>query len=350
MDNSSQRKILRVSPACETPLLARDITAALAGNGPTLGFGEVSSEFGPSQAAVVIGTSGTTGAPKEIFLSSHALVASARASNAFVGAKLGDTWSLLLPLTHVAAVNVFIRALELGTIPVDLRNHSGEYPRVNFTAIVPTQLFRALNGDEQLLKHLQGAQKVLVGGAALSSAIRNQATAAGINVVTTYGMSETSGGCVYNGEILEGAEVEVRGGSIFIRGSVLALNLELSDGWFETNDLGEFVDEKLVVIGRSDDVIISGGENLSLNSVENILNQSFPNTQFAAFSVEDPQWGQTLHIAVVGEADSGSISSMLEEKVGAFAKPKGIHSLNSLPLLGIGKVDRKRLAQEIPNE
>ncbi|MFY7824349.1 MAG: AMP-binding protein [Candidatus Planktophila sp.] len=350
MDNSSQRKILRVSPACETPLLARDITAALAGNGPTLGFGEVSSEFGPSQAAVVIGTSGTTGAPKEIFLSSHALVASARASNAFVGAKLGDTWSLLLPLTHVAAVNVFVRAFELGTIPVDLRNHSGEYPRVNFTAIVPTQLFRALNGDDQLLKHLQGAQKVLVGGAALSSAIRNQATAAGINVVTTYGMSETSGGCVYNGEILEGAEVEVRGGSIFIRGSVLALNLELSDGWFETNDLGEFVDERLVVIGRSDDVIISGGENLSLNSVENILNQSFPNTQFAAFSVEDPQWGQTLHIAVVGEADSGSISSVLEEKVGAFAKPKGIHSLNSLPLLGIGKVDRKRLAQEIPNE
>jgi o-succinylbenzoate---CoA ligase len=350
MDNSSQRKILRVSPACETPLLARDITAALAGNGPTLGFGEVSSEFGPSQAAVVIGTSGTTGAPKEIFLSSHALVASARASNAFVRAKLGDTWSLLLPLTHVAAVNVFVRAFELGTIPVDLRNHSGEYPRVNFTAIVPTQLFRALNGDDQLLKHLQGAQKVLVGGAALSSAIRNQATAAGINVVTTYGMSETSGGCVYNGEILEGAEVEVRGGSIFIRGSLLALNLELSDGWFETNDLGEFVDEKLVVIGRSDDVIISGGENLSLNSVENILSQSFPDIQFAAFSVEDPQWGQTLHIAVVGEADSGSISSVLEEKVGAFAKPKGIHSLNSLPLLGIGKVDRKRLAQEIPNE
>ena len=350
MDNSSQRKILRVSPACETPLLARDITAALAGNGPTLGFGEVNSEFGPTQAAVVIGTSGTTGAPKEIFLSSHALVASARASNAFVGAKAGDTWSLLLPLTHVAAVNVFVRAFELGTIPVDLRDHSGEYPRVNFTAIVPTQLFRALNGDDHLLKHLQGARKVLVGGAALSNAIRNQATAAGINVVTTYGMSETSGGCVYNGEILEGTEVEVRGGSIFIRGSILALNLDLSDGWFETNDLGEFIDEKLVVIGRSDDVIISGGENLSLNSVESILNENLSDIQCAAFSMDDPQWGQTLHIAVVGEADTNRISSVLEEKVGAFAKPKGIHFVNSLPLLGIGKVDRKRLAQELANE
>ena len=350
MDNSSQRKILRVSPACETPLLARDITAALAGNGPTLGFGEVNSEFGPTQAAVVIGTSGTTGAPKEIFLSSHALISSARASNAFVGAKPGDTWSLLLPLTHVAAVNVFVRAFELGTIPVDLRNHSGEYPRVNFTAIVPTQLFRALNGDDHLLKHLQGAQKVLVGGAALSSPIRNQATAAGINVVTTYGMSETSGGCVYNGEILEGTEVEVRGGAIFIRGNILALNLDLSDGWFATNDLGEFVDEKLIVIGRSDDVIISGGENLSLNSVESILNESFPGTQCAAFSVDDPQWGQTLHIAFVGQADKEAITTVLENRIGAFAKPKGIHFVNSLPLLGIGKVDRKRLAQELSNE
>ena len=350
MDNSSQRKILRVSPACETPQLARDITAALAGNGPTLGFGEVNSEFGPMQAAVVIGTSGTTGTPKEIFLSSHALVASARASNAFLGAKAGDTWSLLLPLTHVAAVNVFVRAFELGTIPVDLRNYSDAYPRVDFTAIVPTQLFRALNGDDHLLKHLQGAQKVLVGGAALSNAIRNQATAAGVNVVTTYGMSETSGGCVYNGEILEGTEVEVRGGSIFIRGNVLALNLDLTNGWFETNDLGEFVGDKLVVIGRVDDVIISGGENLSLNNVENILNESFPDIQFAAFCVEDPQWGQSLHIAVVGEIDRDSVISLLERKIGAFAKPKGIHSVNSLPLLGIGKVDRKRLAQEIPNE
>ena len=350
MDNSSQRKILRVSPACEIPQLARDITAALAGNGPTLGFGEVNSEFAPSQAAVVIGTSGTTGTPKEIFLSAHALVSSARASNTFIGAKPGDTWSLLLPLTHVAAVNVFIRAFELGTIPADLRNHDGEYPRVNFTAIVPTQLFRALNGDEHLLKHLQSAQKVLVGGAALATGIRNQAIAAGINVVTTYGMSETSGGCVYNGEILSGVEVDVRGGSIFIRGNTLALNLDLQDGWFATNDLGEFIDDKLVVMGRSDDVIITGGENLSLNNVESTLIEHFPALQVAAFSVEDPQWGQTLHIALVGEVDKSQLVSILESKIGSFAKPKGIHAVESLPLLGIGKVDRKRLAQAISNE
>jgi O-succinylbenzoic acid--CoA ligase len=350
MDISSQRKILRVSPACETPQLARDITAALTGDGPTLGLGEIGSEFANARAAVVIGTSGTTGSPKEVSLSSRALLASARASNKFIGAKSGDTWSLLLPLTHVAAVNVFIRAIELGTIPVDLRNHVGQYPRVDFTAIVPTQLFKALNGDEDLLKHLQGGQKVLVGGAALSASMRNQATAAGINIVTTYGMSETSGGCVYNGQILDGVDVEVRGGIIFIQGEVLALNLDLQNGWFKTNDLGEFIDEKLVVVGRADDVIISGGENLSLNNVESILNEHFPSIQVAAFSIDDAQWGQALHLAIVGDLDKDSIASILESKIGAFAKPKGIHFMNSLPLLGIGKVDRKKLAQGVSNE
>jgi O-succinylbenzoic acid--CoA ligase len=84
--------------------------------------------------------------------------------------------------------------------------------------------------------------------------------------------------------------------------------------------------------------------------VESVLNESFPTIQCAAFSVDDPQWGQSLHIAVVGDVDTISITSVLERKIGAFAKPKGIHPVNSLPLLGIGKVDRKRLAQEIPNE
>lgn len=84
--------------------------------------------------------------------------------------------------------------------------------------------------------------------------------------------------------------------------------------------------------------------------MECVLNENFPTIQCAAFSVEDPQWGQSLHIAIVGDVERNSINSVLESKIGVFAKPKGIHFVNSLPLLGIGKVDRKRLAQEIPNE
>jgi O-succinylbenzoic acid--CoA ligase len=350
MDTSSQRKILRVSPACEISQLAGEITAALVGDGPTLGFGEISSEYAPSYAAVAIGTSGTSGTSKEILLSATALITSARASNNFIGAKPGQTWSLLLPLTHIAAVNVIVRSMELGTTPIDLRDFDGDYPKANYTAIVPTQLFRALNGDQRLLKHLQSADTVLVGGAALTQSMRNQAELAGIKIVTTYGMTETCGGCVYDGKVLEGVEIEIRGGKICIKGPVLASSISLNDGWYETSDLGEYDNNQLVVLGRSDDVIISGGENLSLSAVENSLCIAFPDIQFAAFAVEDSQWGQSLQIAVVGMISDAQIVEHLEKELGSFAKPKGIHHMNSLPLLGIGKVDRKSLTKGIGHE
>jgi O-succinylbenzoic acid--CoA ligase len=355
MDNSSQRKILRVSPEWETPELAGEITSALAGDGPTLGFGEIKSNFAPSDVAVVIGTSGTTGDAKEVALSAQAITSSARASNQFLGAKPGDTWSLLLPLTHIAAVNVVVRAMELGSAPIDLRNLEGEYPNANFTAIVPTQLFRALNGEARLLKHLQSADSVLIGGAALSQGLRKQAEAAGIKIVTTYGMTETCGGCVYDGQALEGVLFEVKGARVRIKGKVLATNYlnapwSLDNGWFETSDLGEIVNDKLVVLGRADDVIVSGGENISLNAVENSLAVAFPQLQTAAFSVEDPQWGQSLQLAVVGEITDEAIFLHLEKDLGAVAKPKSIHHLSSLPLRGIGKIDREALAKEINRE
>jgi O-succinylbenzoic acid--CoA ligase len=240
--------------------------------------------------------------------------------------------------------------MELGTTPIDLRNFDGDYPKADFTAIVPTQLFRALNGDQRLLSHLNLAKAVLVGGAALSQSLRNQAELSGIKVITTYGMTETCGGCVYNGTALDGVEIEIRNGKICIKGPVLASSIALNDGWYETNDLGEYDNNQLVVIGRSDDVIISGGENLSLNAVENSLSLAFPDVQFAAFATEDPQWGQRLQLAVVGSINEDQISAHLEKDIGVFAKPKGVHYMTSLPLLGIGKIDRKSLAKGSANE
>ena len=350
MDNSSQRKILRVSPACEIPQLAGEITAALVGDGPTLGFGEISSEFAPQYAAVVVGTSGSTGTPKEVALTATSLLTSARASNKFLNARPGQTWSLLLPLTHIAAVNVLVRSIELGTLPIDLRNHQGTFPKADYTSIVPTQLFKALNGDQQLLDHLKSAKAVLVGGAALSDSMRNQAELAGIKVITTYGMTETCGGCVYDGKALDGVEIEIRNGKIFVRGSILASSISLDAGWYETSDLGEIINNELMILGRADDVIVTGGENLSLNAVEQSLSAAFPEIQCAAFAIDDPQWGQSLQIAVVGTITNEAITAHLESELGVFAKPKGIHHCASLPLLGIGKVDRKALAKGLANE
>jgi O-succinylbenzoic acid--CoA ligase len=325
------------------------LAKALVADGPALGFGAVTSTQVEAKTAVLVTSTGSSGANKEISLSAGALLASAKASNKFLQANFGETWSLLLPLTHIAAVNVLVRSLELGTIPVNLVEYSGEFPKVDYTAIVPTQLYNALNGDDRLLTHLQSAKAVLVGGAALTSELEAQAIALDIKVVKTYGMSETSGGCVYNGEPLEGVQVEITdSGFIRIAGTVLASNLDLdAQNYFVTSDRGELIDGRLRVLGRDDDVIISGGENISLSEIESAISQSFANFEFVAFAVSSDKWGQELHIAVVSAPDAFSerVATLLVEKFGNAAKPKRFHHLTALPLIGIGKVDRGALAQ-----
>ena len=358
MDITSQREVLRISQDCEIPQLAGQITAALAQNGPALGFGDLRSKSVSNDIAIVVATSGSTGLVKEVAFSTKALIASADASNSFIGASFGAQWSLLLPVTHIAAVNVIIRSLQVGTLPIDLRNFDGEYPHVDFTSIVPTQLFRALNSDERLLRHLQSAKAILVGGAALSHTLRTQAEASGIHVIETYGMTETCGGCIYDGQGLDGVEFAITDtGVIKIRGSVLATrylnsaeHFGTKDGWFITNDLGKITDGFLRVLGRADDVIISGGENLSLTGVEATLSVRYPDLECSAFAVNDPQWGQALHLAIVGDVNQTEISHYLEAALGGIAKPKGIHTVDSLPLLGIGKVDRLALAKMVEDE
>ena len=349
MDTKSQRLVSPIDGAWSTTQIMASLAKALVSDGPALGFGAVTSTEVEAKTAVLVTSTGSTGANKEISLSTGALLASAKAANKFLSASFGETWSLLLPLTHIAAVNVLVRSLELGTIPVNLINLNGEFPKVEYTAIVPTQLFNALNGDDRLLRHLQSAKAVLVGGAALTPELHVQATSAGIKVVTTYGMSETSGGCVYNGLPLEGVQVAISDlGFIKISGPVLASDLNLdSNNWFVTSDRGELIDGHLKVLGRDDDVIISGGENISLIEIENEISQSFANFEFVAFAVTSEKWGQELHIAAVNAPTefSEQVETLLVKKFGNAAKPKRFHQLSALPLIGIGKVDRGALAQ-----
>jgi O-succinylbenzoic acid--CoA ligase len=203
-----------------------------------------------------------------------------------------------------------------------------------------------------------------VGGAHLAPELHIKAEEAGINVVTTYGMTETTGGCVYNGIPLEGVEISITGEKkISIKGSVIAKSyigaeplwdLQFVDGWFHSTDFGRIENGKLIVEGRSDDVIVSGGENISLSAIEGALHKHFPHKTFAAFPVSDSQWGAALHVAVSGEGfpSQNEISDYLVQEFGTFAKPKGFLFLPELPLIGIGKVDRNKLAElhmEAPN-
>ena len=347
MDTSSHREVRTLGPTHTLADYVSALDKALTADGPALGCGPVHSTSVRSDISLLVATSGSTGTPKEIALTASALTASATASNKFLKAAKGNTWSLLLPLTHIAGINVLVRAMQLGTEPVDLRNHVGSYPHADFTAIVPTQLFNALNENSDLLKHLQGAKAVLVGGASLSQDLRAQGVAAGINIVATYGMSETSGGCIYDGVAFDGVAFEIASdGRIKISGPVLA-DIKKENGWFVTQDLGKIVDGKLQVIGRADDVIISGGENISLSAIEAEIHRKFPNLLVAAFSTPDSKWGQALHIAIqsTDEKIKSELSDLLVQSIGSHAKPKSVLLLDKLPQIGIGKIDRISLAK-----
>ena len=348
MEQTSQRELRTVDPTWNLSELMARIAKALVSDGPALSLIQSSMETVPARTALVVTTTGSSGVAKEIQLSAGALLTSAKASNKFLNAEFGSTWSLLLPLNHIAGINVLIRSLELGTTPTNLIGYEGKYPKVDFTSVVPTQLYRALRGDTNLLEHLQSARAVLVGGAALTSALRSEAEKAGINVIETYGSTETSGGCIYDGVPLEGVEIAIgEAGRIALKGKNIAYQLVDGDGWYYTSDAGQIVDGKLVVRGRIDDVVITGGENISLTSIERVVAQTLPQLQAAAFAVADPEWGQAIHLAVVS-ADSSieaQIQNALESEISSAAKIKGFHYLSELPLIGIGKVDRAALGR-----
>ena len=242
-------------------------------------------------------------------------------------------WSLLLSPEHTAGLNVLVRSIELGTNPVN------EGESADFTAIVPTQLFRALNGDTKLLKHLQGCKAVLVGGAAIDDSLLALAKTQGINCVTTYGMTETSGGCVYNGEPLPGVKIKIEE-TIQIKGPMLA-RVATQDGFFVTQDLGFIEDGKLFVTGRADDVIISGGKNISLSAVERLFGRDF-----AAFGSADPEWGTALNIATNSQLTDTEIQSKLSEYFSI--KARTIHRIATIPRTVLDKVDRASLGKLLP--
>jgi O-succinylbenzoic acid--CoA ligase len=356
MEQTSQRELRLIDPTWTLAELMAHITEAITSDGAALSFGPSQFKTVGPEIAIVIQTSGSTGVSKEVALSATALLASAQASNKFVGATKGKRWSLLLPLTHIAGINILMRSIELGTEPIDLRNSNGHYPDADFTAIVPTQLFRAINGDEKLLSHLKSAQAVLVGGGKLSGQLRSDAEELGISLIETYGMTETTGGCIYNGAPLENISYELGiDNRIKISGNTVAsgylgqdeLWRECFDGkWFTTSDIGSLSEGKLQVIERTDDIVVSGGENVSLAAIESEIKSANKQIEVAAFAMQDLEWGNAIHLAVVGQNISEEeVRNLLNTRLGSAAKPKEFHYIDRIPLTALGKVDRQALIE-----
>jgi o-succinylbenzoate---CoA ligase len=359
------------SPAAVTTLTAA-LGAALDGGPAALPVAPgatapaLSAEPAPG-AAVVIATSGSTGEPKLVVLSATALRASAQATAERLGGR--SRWLLTLPAEHIAGVQVIVRALLAGAPPVvqDLRDGFRPDDFVAATAelgagrrctsLVPTQLLRLLDAGGAALDALRGYDAVLVGGAALDAGVRGRALEAGVRIVTTYGMSETAGGCVYDGVPLDGVTVDLDAdGRVLLGGPTLAdgylgLPAETAaafrDGRFRTGDLGRWSHGRLEVLGRADDVIVTGGEKVAPAAVERVL-AAQPGVRAACVvGLPDPEWGQIVAAAVVrgsGDADGTAwaepLRAAVRAELGRAWAPRRLVAVAEIPLRGIGKPDR----------
>ena len=312
---------------------------------------------------LIVRTSGSTGTPREVVLSRTALVASATASQARLGGP--GQWLLHLPPTAVGGLQVLVRSLLAGTQPVVADDHGSLADAVaamegsrRFVSLVPTQLQRLAAAGE--LGPLQGFDAVLVGGAELAADLRRRCEEAGVGVVPTYGLSETCGGCVYDGRPLHGVSVRCGAdGRIEIAGPVLfdgyaedpaATARVLRDRWLLTSDLGELDhDGRLRVLGRADDVVVSGGVNVPLPAVSAVLRGLSGVDDAAAVGIADPEWG-TRVVACLALSPGkptpslGAVRDFCARTLPRSWAPRAMVAVDTLPLLPGGKLDRSALA------
>jgi o-succinylbenzoate---CoA ligase len=311
-----------------------------------------------ADVALVISTSGSTGQPKGTELSGTALLASARSSMRRIGARPGERWLCCLPVFHIAGVGVLIRSLLAGTAPVVVsRLDPGALAAAGraHVSMVPTQLRRMIDAGADLA----ALATILLGGAAIPPGLLDDARAAGARINTSYGMSETCGGCVYNGMALDDVLVDIGpGGRIRIAGPVVFSGYRLRpdltalarDGrWFVTSDIGSIAPSgELVVRGRADDVINTGGEKVVAAEVEAVLATCPGVREAAVVGRPDREWGEVV-TAVIVPADPSAppvlpdIRRHVRQLLPAHAGPAGLLLVPELPMLPSGKPDREAL-------
>ncbi|MCU8690678.1 o-succinylbenzoate--CoA ligase [Mycobacteroides abscessus] len=317
--------------------------------------------------AVVISTSGTTGKPKGAMLTGQALTASGTATATRLSGP--GQWLLALPPHHIAGMQVLLRSIQAGSDPVVLDVSTGfsvpDFVRAvaemtgsrRYISLVATQLVKAL-GDAEASEALASFDAVLLGGGPLPATVAIRAAQARVPVVRTYGMSETCGGCVYDGVALDGVEVRIGPeGRISLGGATVAAGYRnipehkafAEHGWFHTDDFGELDEGRLRVLGRLDEAISTGGLTVVPQVVEAALGAHPLVAECAVFGVPDDRLGQRVAAAVVPSAAGAPTLEDLREHVTAAldgtAAPRELHLLDELPRRGIGKLDRRALVK-----
>lgn len=362
----------------------RALRKVIDGEGPALGLGMARAVPGAVRAgtAVVVTTSGSTGIPKSVILSRDALTASARATAARIGE---GAWLLALPAGYVAGLQVLVRAIVSGREPAILdgpfaprafadaaRAMAGSRASVpTYTSLVPAQLSRLLDAaeDEGVAQALRSFDRILIGGQALPPVLLERAQAVGARVMRTYGSTETSGGCVYDGRPLDGVGIRIVDGEVQLTGPTLADGYlgdeagtdaafprdERGHRWYRTGDAGLIENGLLRVRGRIDNVIVSGGVNISLDRVEQIVRRVPGLADAVVVGVPDARWGEA---SVVVSSRGGTLrrseSAQLEEaraavgaEIGPHARPTRLVIVDELATLPSGKPDRETIRRAV---
>nr|WP_300142790.1 AMP-binding protein [Propionicimonas sp.] len=323
---------------------------------PALGLDE---PVEPGTAAVVT-TSGSTGEPKAVVLGANAVRFAATAAHHRLGGP--GEWVCALPTQHVAGLMTIARAVVAGTRVRCARSDLADLPEPDgrtYLSLVAAQLDRAL-ADARLRAVLPDYAAILVGGSAVPVGLRDRAREAGIRVVTTYGMSETCGGCVYDGVPLDGVRVEIEaeneadpgvgrlslGGPMAFSGYRLRPDLTrevLSGDLVRTNDRGRWLDGRLQVLGRIDDVVISGGAKVDLGAAQRACDEEFGPGVLALLAVPDERWGHRLVAVTTGDHDLTEVRNRLEPRLGRAVAPRELRRAATLAYTSIGKIDRTAL-------
>ncbi|MBO9570324.1 MAG: o-succinylbenzoate--CoA ligase [Cellulomonas iranensis] len=367
---------LRDVPAGAADLVGA-LSAALDGTGPAVRCLETTPREGlahvPSDIAVVVRTSGSTGRPRDVMLTAAALRASADATAERLHGP--GSWLLALPVHHVAGLQVVVRALLAGAPPRVLAD--GPFraatfaaaaraatagPGPHYTSLVPTQLVRVLD-DPGATAAARAFDAILVGGAACPPPLLARARAAGLRVVTTYGMTETCGGCVYDGRPLAGVRVAVDAEQrISLSGPVLAAgylhrpDLDAAtfttsgdERWLRTADRGRVDDGVLHVLGRLDDVLVTGGVKVDPHAVEDVVAALPGVREVCVVGVPDQHWGQAVVALVVTQDGTPppltTLRTAVAAALGPASAPRQVVVVDALPLRGPGKPDRRAAAR-----
>lgn len=402
LEGVTSKAPIRAIPTGDRAWLLAALTDALDGGTPVLPVPD-GSETGalsalqrlpeselPEGTALVILTSGSSGVPKAVALSASALRASAEATHERLGGP--GQWIVALPTYLISGVQMLVRSIVCGSDPVFFDDPSGRPfdPAAfldacdaadggstgrRYVSLVPVQFARLLElaeQDPEAADRLRAIDGVLVGGQAVTLEMRRRAHALGVRLRRSYGMTETAGGCVYDGVEIGDTRVRIRAGEVQLAGPSLALGYigdpvltaekfveELGrDGvptrWYRTGDAGELLGGMLTVTGRLDRVLVSGGVNVSLDEIERIAREHEGWDSAVAVRVPDAEWGERPGLVVeiadptgAARTDFDAIRAVIREQLGAAAAPEWSTEIDRMPRLPGGKPDLRAIDEWI---